>query len=251
MNLKLEIINLEKYFAKLHILKGINLKASTGDIIVLLGSSGSGKSTLLRCINLLEVPSGGEIKLDNIKIYDGKEPCLLATKNVRQLRQKIGMVFQQFNLWPHMTILQNLITAPMCVLNTPKKEATKHAELLLDKVGILSKAYSYPSQLSGGQQQRAAIARGLMMNPEIMLFDEPTSALDPEMTNEVLKVIKSLANDGMTMLIATHEIGFAKEVADRALFLEQGTIVEEGDAESMLTHPQTTRLQQFLQSVRH
>ncbi|HMT03233.1 MAG TPA: amino acid ABC transporter ATP-binding protein [Burkholderiales bacterium] len=249
MSPKLEIIDLEKYFAKLHILKGISLNAMAGDIIVLLGSSGSGKSTLLRCINLLELPSSGEIKLDGIKIYDQQNSRLILPKNVLHLRKKIGMVFQQFNLWPHMSILENLITAPICVFNQPRKVAVEYAKLLLNKVGIVDKADSYPLQLSGGQQQRVAIARGLMMNPEIMLFDEPTSALDPEMTNEVLKVIQSLANEGMTMLIATHEIGFAKEVANRALFLEQGKIVEEGVAKEMLNNPQTARLQQFLKSV--
>ncbi len=248
MSNKLEVINLEKYFGHLQVLKGVSLSAKAGEVIVLLGSSGSGKSTLLRCLNLLEKPNSGEVIIDGIDLKYGKHTAISA-KEMRKLRQKVGMVFQQFNLWPHLSILENLITAPVCVLKQTKAQAIAHAKELLAKVGIADKADSYPSQLSGGQQQRAAIARGLMMNPEIMLFDEPTSALDPEMTNEVLKVIKALAAEGMTMLIATHEIGFAKEVATHALFLEQGKIVEQGPAREMLSHPKTERLQQFLQSV--
>jgi ABC-type histidine transport system ATPase subunit len=250
METQLEITQLQKHFDALKVLKGVSLTAKSGDVIALLGSSGSGKSTLLRCVNLLETPSSGQINISNMSLDFNINPVLSA-ESIQQLRQKVGMVFQQFNLWPHLTVLQNLITAPMCVLGQSETVATEHAKALIKKVGLSDKETSYPSRLSGGQQQRVAIARALMMNPEVMLFDEPTSALDPEMTNEVLSVIKSLAAEGMTILVATHEIGFAKEVATRAIFLEQGKIAEEGSAREMLTNPTTLRLKEFLQSVHH
>jgi ABC-type histidine transport system ATPase subunit len=250
MTIKLAVTNLQKYFGPLHVLKGVSLTAKQGEVLALLGSSGSGKSTLLRCINLLEKPDSGQVNLAGIDLDFTKQHSISAD-TIQQVRLTAGMVFQQFNLWPHLTILENLITAPVCVLKEKKKVAIAHAKELLAKVGIENKANSYPHQLSGGQQQRAAIARSLMMRPQIMLFDEATSALDPEMTNEVLKVIKGLAADGMTIVIATHEIGFAKEVATHAVFLEQGVIVEQGHAKEMLTKPQTARLQQFLESVHY
>lgn len=247
---KIAITNLYKKFGTHVVLNKISLSANKGDIIVLLGSSGSGKSTLLRCINLLEKPDGGMIKIDEFAI-DHSANKKIAPKLLVALRTKVGMVFQQFNLWQHLTILENLIAAPMLVLKTPKKLAIAHATEILEKVGISQKMHTYPSQLSGGQQQRAAIARTLMMNPEIILFDEPTSALDPEMTNEVLKVIKSLATLGMTMFIATHEIGFAREIATHVVFLENGNIVEQGVANKILNQPKTDRLKQFLEAVKY
>lgn len=242
---KLSIQNLQKSFAEHIVLKNISLSAKSGDVIALLGSSGSGKSTLLRCINLLEQADSGIIQINGITIENKK------LKIVNKLRTKIGMVFQQFNLWAHMNVLQNLIEAPIHVLKQPKAKAIEQAEKLLKKVGISHKQASYPGQLSGGEQQRVAIARALMMQPEIILFDEPTSALDPEMVVEVLNVMKSLAQEGMTMIIATHEIGFAREVASHAIFLEQGEIHEYGASGEVLNNPETTRLKQFLQSVCH
>lgn len=249
---KLVINNLCKAFGDHVVLNEVSLTAKAGDVIALLGSSGSGKSTLLRCVSLLEQADSGIIQIDNCKI----DCANLAKKKlpksiVSQLHKKIGMVFQQFNLWPHMTVLQNLIEAPLHVLKQAKSVAIKNAKILLDKVGILHKEASYPLQLSGGEQQRVAIARALMMKPEIMLFDEPTSALDPEVVADVLNVMKTLANEGTTMIIATHEIGFAKEVASQVIFLEQGRIHEQGDAKETLTNPKTARFKQFLQSVCH
>lgn len=249
MPAQLEVIELQKNFGNLAVLKGVSLTAQTGEVIALLGSSGSGKSTFLRCLNLLEMPDAGYVHINNIELDYNNNNEKPSDKVIYRVREQVGMVFQQFNLWPHLTILENLILAPVHVLKEKKKDAVKRAKELLVKVGIESKVDSYPNQLSGGQQQRAAIARGLMMQPKIMLFDEPTSSLDPEMTNEVLKVIKSLAADGMTLLVATHEIGFAKEVASHAVFLEQGRIVEQGIAAEILFKPQTERLQQFLKSV--
>ena len=244
------INNLYKKFGTHVVLNNISLFANKGDIVALLGGSGSGKSTLLRCINLLEQPDAGVVKIDDF-VVDHNSNKKVPPKLLVALRTKVGMVFQQFNLWQHLTILENLIAAPVLVLKESKKSAIFRATEILEKVGIKQKMHVYPTQLSGGQQQRAAIARTLMMNPEIILFDEPTSALDPEMTNEVLKVIKSLATLGMTMFIATHEIGFAKEIATHAIFLENGDIVEQGAAKIVLNQPKTNRLKQFLEAVRY
>jgi len=245
---KISIKSLSKKFNHYVVLDNVSISAVRGSVLALLGSSGSGKSTLLKCINLLEKPDSGAIEIDGVVLDYSKS---VAAKTAIQLRKQVGMVFQQFNLWPHLTVLQNLILAPTCVLKKKKAEIVSQAEMLLAKIGMLDKAYEYPLQLSGGQQQRVAIARALMMNPEIMLFDEPTSALDPELKNEVLKVMQNLASEGMTMLIATHEIGFAKEVASHAIFLEQGQVGESGAAKDMLNNPKTERLQQFLESVNY
>lgn len=247
--MKLEVSQLKKNFQNIQILKGVSLKVGSGDIVALIGSSGSGKSTLLRCINLLDMPDSGQVLLgDDIQInFDNGIHIDSALE--AKVRRKVGMVFQQFHLWPHLTVLQNLIKAPLCVLKAAKPDVIAEAKQLLSKVDMLDKVDRYPSQLSGGQQQRVAIARTLMMHPDIVLFDEPTSALDPLMTKEVLKIIKNLAMDGMTMVIATHEIGFAREVASHAVFLEHGEIVEQGIASQVLSQPRTERLQQFLQTV--
>ncbi|MGC8821096.1 MAG: amino acid ABC transporter ATP-binding protein [Fervidobacterium sp.] len=236
----IKIENLVKRFGKLEVLKGINMQVRKQETIVIIGPSGGGKSTLLRCINKLEHYQDGKIYLDgkDIDEYD-----------INQLRTRIGMVFQQFNLFPHMNVLQNLILAPVKVKEVPEKEAIEKAKLLLNKVGLIDKIDAYPEQLSGGQKQRVAIARALMMDPEIMLFDEPTSALDPELVGEVLDVMKDLANSGMTMLVVTHEMGFAKEVADRIVFISNGIIEEEGTPEEILKNPQKQRTREFLKRI--
>ncbi len=245
---KLVLHNIHKSFKNNKILNGVSLTAEQGQVIALLGSSGSGKSTLLRCINLLTVPDEGDIHWNGqaLKFQHGKHP--LSARDLAAWRCKIGMVFQQFNLWSHLTLLQNLIEAPVHVLNQPRAAAIEKATHLLEKVGLKDRANHYPDQLSGGQQQRGAIARALMMEPELMLFDEPTSALDPESVRDVMKVIKQLAQDGMTMLIATHEMSFAKRVANRVIFLHQGVIAEEGSSEAIFAAPQTERLRQFLEA---
>lgn len=244
--------NIHKQFGNLEVLKGIDLKASAGEVISLIGSSGSGKSTLLRCANLLEVPQQGEI------IFEG-EPILwrgsgLSRKpsdhdQVRKLRTNLSMVFQQFNLWAHLTILQNVIEAPITVLGRDPSQSAALGQALLEKVGIGDKCDAYPSQLSGGQQQRAAIARALAMEPRAMLFDEPTSALDPELEAEVVRVIKSLADEGRTMILVTHDMKLAREVANQAIFLHQGLIEEQGDPEELFGNPKSERLQQFLSAT--
>jgi ABC-type histidine transport system ATPase subunit len=241
--------DLHKTFGPLEVLKGVTLRAETGDVISMIGSSGSGKSTLLRCINLLEMPDSGEVHvggelIEMVPARHGARPRSQA--QVDRIRTRLGMVFQSFNLWSHMTVLENLIEAPIHVQKRPRAEATAQAEMLLDKVGIADKRHHYPAHLSGGQQQRAAIARALAMEPEVMLFDEPTSALDPELVGEVLKVMRDLAEEGRTMLIVTHEIGFAREVSSRAVFLHQGRIEEEGEPEALFTRPESERLRQFL-----
>jgi ABC-type histidine transport system ATPase subunit len=241
--------DLHKTFGPLEVLKGVSLRAETGDVISMIGSSGSGKSTLLRCINLLEMPDSGEVHvggelIEMVPARHGARPRSQA--QVDRIRTRLGMVFQSFNLWSHMTVLENLIAAPIHVQKRPRAEATAQAEMLLDKVGIADKRHHYPAHLSGGQQQRAAIARALAMEPEVMLFDEPTSALDPELVGEVLKVMRDLAEEGRTMLIVTHEIGFAREVSSRAVFLHQGRIEEEGEPEALFTRPESERLRQFL-----
>lgn len=252
MNHKLSVQGLHKSFGEDPILRSVSFTANKGDVIALMGSSGAGKSTLLRCINLLTLPDHGTIQIDHqVLTFNKERPSKLPQKTVIQLRIKIGMVFQEFNLWAHKTVLENLIEAPIHVLKKQKAKAIAQADQLLEKVGLSHRRNQYPRQLSGGQQQRAAIARALMMEPEIMLFDEPTSALDPEMVAEVLNVMQSLALDGMTMLVSTHEINFARNVATHALFLEQGTIIEQGIAKEMFNDPQTERFKQFLKAVQH
>jgi len=238
--------NLRKSFKHHNVLEDISFSVEKGQIIALLGSSGSGKSTLLRCINQLETPDEGSVIVDDITLTFGAKAHHPAD-SIKKLRQKTGMVFQQFNLWLHMTVLQNLIQAPLFVLKQSKEHAIDTAMTLLAKVGLANKADSYPGQLSGGQQQRVAIARALMMNPQVMLFDEPTSSLDPEMSREVLGIISNLAQDGMTLLIATHEIGFARDVSSHVMFLEKGLILEYGLSKELFNKPATERFRQFLQ----
>ncbi|MCH4157599.1 MAG: amino acid ABC transporter ATP-binding protein [Acidaminococcaceae bacterium] len=237
----IKITGLRKCFGDLEVLKGIDLNVAEQEVVVIIGPSGSGKSTLLRCINYLEEPSGGEVVVDGIPLN--------GEAHINEVRKEIGMVFQRFNLFPHMTVLENLILAPMKVRGLHKDEAKKLALELLDKVGLAEKADSYPESLSGGQQQRVAIARALCMKPKAMLFDEPTSALDPEMINEVLDVMRSLAKDGMTMVVVTHEMGFAREVGDRVLFVDGGHILEEGTPEEVFNHPKEERTQNFLSKI--
>ncbi|SRR5690606_6916101 len=234
--------NVNKFFGDFHVLKDINLDVKQAEVVVVVGPSGSGKSTMLRCINHLEAITDGELVVNGINVHDKKT-------NINELRRNIGMVFQHFNLYPHKTVLQNITLAPIHVLGEDKKKAEETAMFFLDKVGIAEKANSYPSQLSGGQQQRVAIARGLAMKPHVMLFDEPTSALDPEMIGEVLDVMKSLAKDGMTMVVVTHEMGFAKEVADQIIFMDEGKIVEVGKPAEFFANPQTERARDFLKRV--
>ncbi|MCM2535405.1 amino acid ABC transporter ATP-binding protein [Neobacillus pocheonensis] len=239
----IHIENLHKSFGQLEVLKGIDLKVYKGEVVALIGASGSGKSTLLRCINRLETVTSGNVIVDNIKLDN-------SVKNISKIRQEVGMVFQQFNLFPHMTVLENVTVGQIQVLNKHKAEAEIESIKLLEKVGLKDKKDVYPKKLSGGQQQRVAIARALAMNPKIMLFDEPTSALDPELVGEVLQVMKQLAFEGMTMVVVTHEMGFAKEVADRVIFMADGVIEEQGDPKEVLTHPKSERLISFLRLVR-
>ena len=233
---------LKKDFENLQVLKGIDVDIYKGDVVCVIGASGSGKSTFLRCLNLLEKPTSGSI------LFDG-EDLTKAKVDLNLHRQKMGMVFQQFNLFPHLTIMQNLTLAPMMLKKIPKEEAEAKALSLLARVGLDDRAQSYPNQLSGGQKQRVAIVRALCMEPEVMLFDEPTSALDPEMVGEVLDVMKELAREGMTMVVVTHEMGFAREVADRVLFIDQGIILEEGAPEEFFGNPKMQRTQEFLAKV--
>ena len=250
----LEIRNLHKRYGEQEILKGISLTARDGDVISILGSSGSGKSTLLRCINLLENPHQGEILVagEALKLKAAKNGDLMAADNrqINRLRSEIGFVFQNFNLWPHMSILDNIIEAPRRVLGQSKAEAVEAAEALLNKVGIYDKRHSYPAQLSGGQQQRAAIARTLAMKPKVILFDEPTSALDPEMVQEVLNVIRALAEEGRTMLLVTHEMSFARHVSSEVVFLHQGLVEEQGSPQQVFENPNSARCKQFMSSHR-
>nr|WP_254119503.1 amino acid ABC transporter ATP-binding protein [Bacillus sp. FJAT-29790] len=233
---------MHKTYGKLEVLKGISTSIKNGEVVAIIGPSGSGKSTFLRCINLLEVPSSGHILINDQDITDKKT-------NIMKVRQKVGMVFQHFHLFPHKTVLQNLTYAPMKVKGLSKQEAEKTGLELLGKVGLSSKANEYPNRLSGGQKQRVAIARALAMQPDVMLFDEPTSALDPEMVKEVLDVMKSLAHTGMTMAIVTHEMGFAREVADRVLFLDGGVLVEDAPPKEFFTNPSSDRAKDFLQKM--
>ncbi|WP_227935015.1 amino acid ABC transporter ATP-binding protein [Alkalihalobacillus deserti] len=238
----IKVDDLYKSFGKVEVLKGISTEIKKGDVVAIIGPSGSGKSTLLRCMNLLEKPTSGKIWVDQEELTSSKT-------NVLRARQQIGMVFQHFHLFPHMTVLGNLTYAPMTVKGLSKKEATEKAEILLKKVGLLEKRDEYPSRLSGGQKQRVAIARALAMEPEVMLFDEPTSALDPEMVKEVLEVMKNLATSGMTMAIVTHEMGFAREVADRVLFLDQGILMEDAPPNEFFNAPRSDRARDFLEKV--
>jgi len=238
----IHVNNLHKSFGKNDVLKGINEHINKGEVVVVIGPSGSGKSTFLRCLNLLEVPTEGEIIFEGNDITDKKN-------DINKLRQKMGMVFQQFNLFPHKTVLDNITISPIKVKGINKEEANKKAMELLKMVGLVDKAEAYPSSLSGGQKQRIAIARALAMEPDVMLFDEPTSALDPEMVGEVLGVMKDLAKGGMTMVIVTHEMGFAKEVGDRVLFMDGGVIVEQGTPEEIFNNPKNPRTIDFLSKV--
>ena len=240
----ISVEGLQKHFdqGKLKALQGVSADIKRGEVVVVIGPSGSGKSTFLRCLNLLETPTGGTITFEGVNITDPKV-------NINLHRQKMGMVFQHFNLFPHMTILKNMTLAPMKLLKKTKAEAEEKAMALLKRVGLHDRANAYPSQLSGGQKQRIAIVRALCMEPQVMLFDEPTSALDPEMVGEVLDVMKQLAEEGMTMVVVTHEMGFAREVADRVIFMDEGKIVEEGTPEEIFSNPQQQRTKDFLNKV--
>ena len=242
MSEKVKIQGLVKHFDKLEVLNGIDLTVNEGEVVCIIGPSGSGKSTMLRCINQLEQATGGDIYVDDMCITDNKV-------NINKVRENIGMVFQQFNLFANYTVLQNIMLAPVDLKKMIKAEAKEKALELLCRVGLEDKANNYPSQLSGGQQQRVAIARALAMNPDIMLFDEPTSALDPEMVGEVLAVMKELAAGGMTMIVVTHEMGFARDVADRVIFMADGVIVEEGTPEEIFSNPKNDRTKEFLSCV--
>ena len=246
----LELVDIHKSFGQLEVLKGISLTAREGDVISILGSSGSGKSTLLRCINLLEQPRRGQIRLagEELKLKPSKGGDLEAAdrRQLERMRARIGFVFQSFNLWPHKSILENIIEAPVRVLKQSKDQAISRAEQLLERVGLFDKRNVYPGNLSGGQQQRIAIARALAMDPRVLLFDEPTSALDPELVNEVLDVIRSLAEEGRTMLIVTHEMRFAREVSSEVVFLHQGLVEEIGPPEQLFDSPKTERVRQFM-----
>jgi ABC-type histidine transport system ATPase subunit len=248
-NSVIDIHDVHKSFSGTEVLRGVSLSAETGDVICILGSSGSGKSTLLRCINYLEMPDRGEIIVCGNQVrmkHKRGKPRPVSNKEVIALRRQIGMVFQNFNLWDHMTALENIIEAPVNVLKIPKKKAIASANLLLEKVGLFDRGNSYPSQLSGGQQQRIAIARALAIDPQVLLFDEPTSALDPELVGEVLRVIRDLAEEGRTMLIVTHEIGFAREVANQVIFLHDGRVEEQGPPEKVIDNPDSENCRAFL-----
>ena len=238
----IEVKNLKISFGNLHVLKDVSIKIEKGEKIVIIGPSGSGKSTFLRCLNRLETPDGGQILFEGNDLTDPKT-------NLDLCRQKMGMVFQHFNLFPHLTVLQNITLAPVTLKLKTQEEAEKEAMQLLERIGLPDKANVYPSTLSGGQKQRIAIVRSLAMHPDVMLFDEPTSALDPEMVGEVLEVMKDLAREGMTMVVVTHEMGFAREVADRVLFMNEGYIEEEGSPDEIFQHPKSERLQQFFKSI--
>jgi general L-amino acid transport system ATP-binding protein len=238
----IKITDLNKWFGNFHVLKNINMTVDKGEIVVICGPSGSGKSTLIRCINRIEKHQRGEVVVAGTRLTD-------RMKNISEVRKEVGMVFQDFDLFPHMTVLENLVLAPTWILKMPRKKAEKNAMALLERVQIHDQAFKMPGQLSGGQQQRVAIARALCMNPKILLFDEPTSALDPEMVKEVLDVIKQLAGDGMTMICVTHEMGFAKQVANRIIFMDQGEIVEENQPDEFFTNPKWDRTQKFLGQI--
>lgn len=237
----IDVKNLRKAFGKVEVLKGIDVSIDEKEVVVIIGPSGSGKSTLLRCMNYLEAPTGGDIVVDQIPLNN--------EANINKVRAEVGMVFQRFNLFPHMTVLENIVLAPQKVRNIGREEAVLAARDLLKKVGLADKENAYPPQLSGGQQQRVAIARALAMKPKVMLFDEPTSALDPEMVNEVLDVMKGLAREGMTMVVVTHEMGFAREVGDRVLFVDDGRIIEQGSPDMIFSQPKEERTKLFLSKI--
>ena len=250
----IQIRGVHKFFGDLHVLRGIDLDIANGEVCVIMGPSGSGKSTLLRCLNQLETISAGEIFIDGELLGYRKDPSTgvlydLTDKQIASQRSQIGMVFQRFNLFPHMTAIENVMEGPIQVLGRPKAEVAREAQEYLELVGLGDRLNHYPSQLSGGQQQRVAIARALAMKPELMLFDEPTSALDPELVGEVLSVMQDLAKAGMTMVVVTHEVGFAREVADHVVFMDGGTIVEEGSPEDVIVNPQNPRTQEFVSKV--
>ena len=252
--LALRLIDIHKRFGALEVLRGVSLDADRGDVVSIIGASGSGKSTLLRCVNLLEMPTSGDIEVAGERLRlagvgDARRPA--DAKPVNRVRTRLAMVFQHFNLWTHKTIVQNVMEAPVYVLNRNRAQVRDEAMALLDKVGIADKAECYPEQLSGGQQQRAAIARALCMQPAVLLFDEPTSALDPERVGEVLAVMRTLAEEGATMLVATHEMAFAREVSSRVVFLHQGRVEESGSPEQVFDHPESQRCRAFLRRVRH
>lgn len=238
----IQTINLNKKFGSLHVLKDISETINDGEVVVVIGPSGSGKSTFLRCLNLLEEPTSGEILLDGINITD-------KGNDINKQREKMGMVFQQFNLFPHKTVMENITLAPIQVKGMSKVDAEEIGRKLLKRIGLEEKANAYPNQLSGGQKQRIAIIRALAMNPEVMLFDEPTSALDPEMVGEVLEVMKELAREGMTMVVVTHEMGFAKEVGDRVIFMDEGVMLEQGTPKELFNDPKNPRTQDFLRKI--
>ena len=252
---KLEVQDLHKRYGSHEVLKGVSLAAKAGDVISIIGSSSSGKSTFLRCINLLEQPHGGKILLngEELKLIANKDGALKAAdpKQLQRMRSRLSMVFQHFNLWSHMTALENVMEAPVHVLGVTKKEAQEKAEHYLAKVGVAHRKDAYPGHMSGGEQQRVAIARALAMEPEVMLFDEPTSALDPEMVKEVLDTMVALANEGMTMVCVTHEMGFAREVADRVIFMDRGSIIEEAPPADFFARPRTDRASLFLSQLLH
>jgi arginine/ornithine transport system ATP-binding protein len=253
-NASLVVSDLHKSFGSVEVLKGVSLKACEGDVISLLGSSGSGKSTLLRCINLLETPTSGLISVhgEDIKMTKDRRGVSSPSdpRQVERIRARLAMVFQSFNLWSHMTVLENVIAGPIHVLKQPRAEAIEHANEVLQRVGMYERRDYYPAHISGGQQQRAAIARALAMKPEVMLFDEPTSALDPELVGEVLKVIRSLAEEGRTMVVVTHEMAFARDVSSEVIFLHQGLIEEQGNPAQMFNDPQSARFKEFLSTTR-
>ncbi|MGE5507519.1 MAG: amino acid ABC transporter ATP-binding protein [Chitinophagales bacterium] len=238
----IKVVDLHKKFGSLHVLKGITQHVEAGEVVVVIGPSGSGKSTFLRCLNRLEVPTSGEVYIEGVKVTDDQA-------SLRAIREEIGMVFQRFNLFPHMSVLNNITLAPIKVRGLKRPEAEERAYALLERIGLRDKASAYPEQLSGGQQQRVAIARALAMQPKIMLFDEPTSALDPEMIGEVLDVMKNLAREGMTMVVVTHEMGFAREVADRVIFMDEGVVVEENTPDNLFSNPQEERTKAFLSKI--
>ncbi|MEZ5887426.1 MAG: ATP-binding cassette domain-containing protein [Paracoccaceae bacterium] len=245
----IRIVDLHKRFGNLEVLKGVSLTAHKGDVVAVIGGSGSGKSTMLRCVNFLETPTSGEIHIGGEKVVMRPDGSPADRRQIERLRQSLGMVFQSFNLWTHKTVMENLIEVPVHVLGVPKAEAVERARVLLARVGLSDKSDVYPAYMSGGQQQRAAIARALCMEPQAMLFDEPTSALDPELVGEVLSVIRGLAEEGRTMVLVTHEMKFAREVASHVVYLYNGLIEEEGPPEQLFGSPKSDRLKQFLKSV--
>ena len=242
----IRVTDLHKSFGKLEVLKGVSLTAQKGDVVAIIGGSGSGKSTFLRCINFLETPSAGQIVVNGEEIKMRQDGSPVDRRQIERIRTRLGMVFQAFNLWTHRTLLENVIEVPVYVLKVPRAEAIKRARVLLDRVGLGDKADTFPAFLSGGQRQRAAIARALAVDPSVMLFDEPTSALDPELVGEVLQVVQNLAHDGMTMVLVTHEMAFAAEVADRVIFIDGGVIAEQGPPARVMSNPESDRLKSFL-----